>query len=77
MIYRRAIVPWLFVLPILLLNVVVVLGPAISSVYYSLTDWSGLGPANFIGLENFRQLFMDDPSFRERSATIWSGWRCS
>ena len=72
-IYRRAIVPWLFLLPILLLNAVVVLGPAISSVYYSLTDWSGLGRANFIGLENFRRLFFVDPAFKGafRNNLVW------
>ena len=56
--------PWLFLLPILLLNAVVVLGPAVSSIYYALTDWSGLGQANYIGLENFRRLFFADPSFK-------------
>ena len=42
----------------------VVLGPAISAVYYSMTDWSGVGSAKFIGLDNFRQLFFHDESFR-------------
>ena len=64
--YRRAVVPWLFLLPILLLNAVVVLGPALSSVYYSLTDWNGVGAATYIGLENFRRLFFDDPVIQAR-----------
>ena len=63
-VYRRAVVPWLFLLPILLLNAVVVLGPAVSSAYYSLTDWNGIGSATYIGLENFRRLFFVDPSFK-------------
>jgi raffinose/stachyose/melibiose transport system permease protein len=63
-IYRRAVLPWLFLLPVLLINAVVVFGPAISSVYYSLTDWNGVGAATFIGLENFRRLFFADPSFK-------------
>ena len=62
--YRRKVVPWLFVLPILLINLLVVLGPALAAVYYSLTDWSGIGAAEFVGLENYRRLFFDDPSFR-------------
>lgn len=62
--WRKKIVPWLFVLPILLVNMAVVLGPAISAVYYSMTDWSGVGSATFIGLDNFRQLFFHDESFR-------------
>jgi raffinose/stachyose/melibiose transport system permease protein len=35
----------------------------LTGVYYSLTDWSGIGPANFIGLENFRRLFFEDAAF--------------
>ncbi|HET9223001.1 MAG TPA: sugar ABC transporter permease [Roseiflexaceae bacterium] len=61
---RRSIVPWLFVLPILLLHGLVIVGPSISGMYYSLTKWSGIGPAEFIGLENFRRLIFDDMDFR-------------
>ncbi|MBA3414239.1 MAG: sugar ABC transporter permease [Chloroflexia bacterium] len=50
-------------LPILLINVAVVLGPALSAVYYSMTDWSGIGPAEWVGLANFQQL-AGDPAFR-------------
>jgi raffinose/stachyose/melibiose transport system permease protein len=71
--YRRKVVPWLFVLPILLINVTVVAGPAMASVYYSMTDWSGVGAADFVGLDNFRQLFLEDASFRHafRNNLIW------
>lgn len=62
--YRRRVVPWLFVLPILLINATVVMGPAISAFYYSLTDWSGIGSGTFIGLDNYRRLLFDDPSFK-------------
>ncbi|MGO4106240.1 carbohydrate ABC transporter permease [Paenibacillus sp. YAF4_2] len=32
--------------------------PAISLIYYSLTDWSGLGwDMNFIGLDNYKEIF--------------------
>jgi raffinose/stachyose/melibiose transport system permease protein len=63
-VYRRKVVPWLFVLPIVALNAAVVLGPALAAVYYSLTNWNGIGPATFIGLENYRRLFFEDGSFR-------------
>ncbi len=74
-VYRKKIVPWLFVLPILLINASVVLGPAIAAVYYSLTEWSGVGAATFIGLENYRQLLFHDASFRHafRNNVIWLG----
>jgi raffinose/stachyose/melibiose transport system permease protein len=57
-------IPWLFILPILLLHLFVVAIPALTGVYYSLTDWSGIGEAKFIGLENFRKLFFEDEAFR-------------
>ena len=55
--------PWLFILPIVAINVSVVLGPAIAAVYYSMTDWNGIGPATFTGLDNYQQLIFEDPAF--------------
>lgn len=71
--FRRKIVPWLFVLPILLINVAVVAGPAVAAFYYALTDWSGVGAGRFVGLDNFRTLLFDDPSFRNafKHNVIW------
>jgi len=63
MVLRKKIIPWLFLLPILLLHLFVTIGPSISSIYYSLTDWSGLGTAKFIGIGNFQQLWFNDKSF--------------
>ncbi|MDQ3512783.1 MAG: sugar ABC transporter permease [Chloroflexota bacterium] len=62
--YRRKVVPWLFVLPVLAINLLVVLGPTLAAVYYSMTDWSGIGAAEWVGLDNYRQLFFDDASFK-------------
>ena len=58
-IFHVKIVPWLFILPITLLYALVVIGPSLSAFYYSLTSWSGIGKAEFIGLENFRQILLD------------------
>ncbi|MBI3958030.1 MAG: sugar ABC transporter permease [Chloroflexi bacterium] len=55
--------PWLFILPYLLLHLIVVAGPSLSAVYYSMTDWSGIGAAEFIGLANFQELFFKDRTF--------------
>ncbi len=50
----------LFLLPALILFLVFLIYPIIRSAYYSLFDWSGLGPAtNFIGLDNFNQILTD------------------
>jgi len=61
--FQKKVVPWLFVLPILLINVVVVLGPALSAVYYAMTDWTGIGAAEWVGLANFRAI-LSDGAFR-------------
>ena len=43
--------------------VFVMLIPLGFSVYFSLTDWSGFGAYRFIGLENYREILMDDAVF--------------
>ena len=37
----------------------VILGPSVATIYYSFTDWSGLGPAEFVGLQNYRDILTD------------------
>ncbi|HEV2072631.1 MAG TPA: sugar ABC transporter permease [Thermomicrobiales bacterium] len=73
--FRKKVLPWLFVTPILLINITVVLGPALSAGYYSLTDWSGIGAANFIGLDNFRRILLEDSSYKSAflNNLIWLG----
>ncbi len=60
---RYYIVPWLFLIPILGLHAFVVVIPAMQGVYYSFTDWSGIGEAKFIGLRNFEEMFFEDQSY--------------
>ena len=57
--WRKMILPWLFVAPLLFFNAVVILGPSAGSVYYAFTEWSGLGPAEWVGLANFRRMLQD------------------
>lgn len=59
---RRRLLAWLFMLPLLLVNVLVILGPSVATIYYSFTEWSGIGPAEFVGLENYREI-LADPDF--------------
>jgi len=56
---KRLLTAWLFMLPLLVVNVLVILGPSVATVYYSFTEWSGIGPAEFIGLENYRTMLSD------------------
>lgn len=48
--------------PAVALLVVFRLAPILLSVWLGLTDWEGAGPANFIGLENYKAL-LEDPVF--------------
>jgi raffinose/stachyose/melibiose transport system permease protein len=50
----------LFLLPAFLLFVVFLLYPIVQSIYYSLFNWNGLGPAvDFVGLDNFKTILSD------------------
>jgi raffinose/stachyose/melibiose transport system permease protein len=50
----------LFLLPAFVLFSIFLIYPIVSSVYYSLFNWNGIGPAvKFIGLDNFKQILSD------------------
>jgi raffinose/stachyose/melibiose transport system permease protein len=52
-----------FALPAIVIYLVIVVYPSLAGAAYAFTDWSGIGGgANWVGLENFRQLFSDDQS---------------
>lgn len=59
---EKKITPWLFLAFPLALYLIWVIGPALYTMYLSLTEWDGLSKPVFVGLENFRLLF-DDPVF--------------
>ena len=50
----------LFLLPALTLFLLFVIYPIFRSIYFSLFDWNGLGPAvDFVGLQNFKDILID------------------
>ncbi len=53
---------WAFMLPFALGTFVLVLVPAVLTLRYAFTDFPGLGPSRFTGLDNLRRL-RDDPFF--------------
>jgi raffinose/stachyose/melibiose transport system permease protein len=72
---KRKLVAWAFMLPFLAVSIFVVLGPSLSSFYYSLTDWTGLGAAHFIGLANFQQLLTDTDFHKALLYNLfWMAW---
>ena len=63
--FRKNVFPWLFIAPITLVHLGMVIIPSIFGLYFSLTEWPGVGVAEFVGLENYRQLFFEDTHFRQ------------
>ena len=50
----------LFLLPALILFLIFVVYPIFRSIYFSMFDWNGLGPAvDFVGLQNFKDILID------------------
>lgn len=70
---RNAFVGYLFISPAIVGLFLFVLYPMVTSLYHSFTDWNGLTPATWIGLENYRFMFTQDPVFWTslRVTVIW------
>src|SRR4030042_4809215 len=54
---RETFIGWLFVRPALLMYVVFVIVPLISTVWYSFFKWNGVTPAIWVGLKNNVDIF--------------------
>lgn len=50
----------LFLLPAILIYLIFILYPIITTFNYSLLDWNGMGESVFVGLENFKNLLVDN-----------------
>ncbi len=51
--------PYLFLIPAFLLLIFLRYIPAVSAILYSFTDWSGMRTPEYIGLQNYTELFQD------------------
>jgi ABC-type sugar transport system permease subunit len=51
--------PYLFISPFYIFFAIFALFPIVFSIYLSFTEWKGLGPIKFIGLDNFTLLLKD------------------
>jgi multiple sugar transport system permease protein len=60
--HQKTIAPWLFLAPALVMFCVYVIAPIFESMALSLYDWDGLGTPEFIGLQNYFDLW-EDPDF--------------
>jgi raffinose/stachyose/melibiose transport system permease protein len=54
---RETIIGWLFVVPALSMYAVFVLLPLLLTIVYSLYHWDGVGPAKWVGLDNYLTVF--------------------
>ncbi len=68
---REELAFWLFILPWLIGFIVFSAGPIIASMGISLTEYSILQPPTFIGLENYKQLFVDELFYKAVFNTIY------
>jgi raffinose/stachyose/melibiose transport system permease protein len=59
-----------FALPALVVYLVIVVYPSLAGAAYAFTDWSGIGKAGWVGLENFKSLFSDPQSFGALKNTL-------
>ncbi|MFN8619261.1 MAG: sugar ABC transporter permease [Chloroflexota bacterium] len=60
---RRTIVGYAFISPVVLGLVIWTFGPMIASAWFSLTDYKLLKPPNFVGIDNYVDLFTKDKQF--------------
>ncbi len=56
---RETIIGWLFLLPALAFYALFVLQPLGLTIQYSFYDWDGVGPATWVGFDNYVRVFTD------------------
>ena len=56
---KKSYIAWYFVIPVVFIHLFVIGIPSLASLALCLTDWRGLGEINYIGFENFIELFDD------------------
>ncbi|WP_125132886.1 sugar ABC transporter permease [Microbacterium sp. 10M-3C3] len=62
---------WLYLLPGLVLLAVVVVIPLVWNVYLTFTEWRGIRPPEWIGLQNWIDLFQDAKFWTSFVNSIW------
>ena len=69
---RRADIAWgyLFLLPAIAFLGVFLVEPFVKAAQYSLESWDGIGPARYVGLDNYKRLWTDPV---ERSSLVHLG----
>lgn len=60
---REAMACYLFISPAILYLLFLAVGPIIASLLISFTAWDVLTPPQWVGLDNYREMFFEDPLF--------------
>lgn len=60
---KRSVPLYIMIAPFMILFFVFVVYPVLTAIWYSFTDFNVLEKANFIGLNNYKKLFLDDSIF--------------
>lgn len=60
----------MFIIPALVFYLIFWIAPVLMSFFYGLTDWNGLGEANYVGFANFKFLFKDGTLFNAMRNTV-------
>jgi multiple sugar transport system permease protein len=68
---REAMAGWLFALPWIIGFLVFTAGPMLYSVYVSFTDYNITTAPEWIGLDNYREIFSDQYFYRSLGNTFW------
>lgn len=69
---QRALAPWLFLAPGMLMFLLYVIIPIFQSMWISFYDWDGMGPKTWVGVGNYIELFDDDAFYTSfKNNIIW------
>lgn len=60
---KRSIPLYIMIAPFMIVFLVFVVYPVLKAIWYSFTDYNVLEAANFVGLSNYKKLFLDDSVF--------------
>lgn len=71
---KTYLAPYLMISPFYILFIVFGLFPILFSLYLAFHSWDGLGPMEFVGLRNFRNLLTDDPDFWKSVGNTFVIW---
>jgi multiple sugar transport system permease protein len=74
--WKDTLTGYLFILPVVLGLIIFTFGPMIASAYYSLTTYKIVDPPEFIGFQNYIDLFTNDRRFNGSMEVTWNfAWR--